>query len=389
LWRRKHAQRYTEFCTQAREGLFGPDELRWRRWLHAELDNVRAAVVWALDASTLEDHQFALSIIADLATEVQGDRASGYGSWATRALVFADEATPGTRVAVLACAAFDAYERGDLDNARVLAQNSVQPEVPVNCPCPSLPFVALAATLAQTGHFDDADVVMTSALEHADAILQHPPSEAILLGVRSMLRAIAGNTQGASHDATAALRRARELENPLLLVIALSAVASASIDDAPERARSALEESIALTRSGASDVNLTLALRQLALLDLRDGDTAGALDALRAAIIHDHANGSRPSLAATLLIGCELLNELGYLDRAEVLKTALTEGALSSVNRGQFLSHTELGTTKQSPNDPPYTATQASAPTLSYEELTTFALDAIDTAQASLKTLNN
>jgi hypothetical protein len=204
-----------------------------------------------------------------------------------------------------------------------------------------------------------------------------------------MLRALAGNTQGASHDATAALRRARELENPLLLVVALSAVASASIDEAPERARSALEESIAVTQSGASDVNLSLALRQLALLDLRDGNSAGALDALRAAIIHDHANGSRPGLAGTLLIGCELLNELGHADRAAVLKSALTDGALSSVSRAQFLSHTELGDAKQSPNDSPYTAIEAPAPTLTYESLTAFALDAIDTAQAALKAPNN
>jgi hypothetical protein len=387
--RRKHAQRYTELCTHARDGLFGPDELRWRRRLHAELDNIRAAVVWALDESTPEDHRFALSIIADLATEVQGDRASGYGSWATRALVFADEATPGTRAAVLACAALDAYERGDLDNACVLAESSVRPEVPVNCPCPSLPFVALAATLSQMDHFVDADAVMTSALEHVDAIHQHPPSQAILLGVRSIFRAINGNTQAASHDATAALRHARELESPLLLVLALSGVASASIDEAPERARSAIEESIALTRSGASDMNFTLALRQLALLDLRDGDTAGALDAVRAAIIHDHANGVRPSLAGTLLIGCELLNTLGYVDRAAVLKSALTEGALGSVVQGHLSAQLTAAEATAPALSNEELIAFITAPALAYEELIAFALDAIDAAQTALETLNN
>jgi hypothetical protein len=240
---------------------------------------------------------------------------------------------------------------------------------------------------------------MTSALEHADAIHEHPPSQAILLGVRSIFRAMNGDAQRASHDATAALRHARELDCPLLLVLALSAVACASIDDAPERARGALEESIALTRSGASDMNLTLALRQLALLDLREGDTAGALDAVRGAIIHDHANGIRPSLAGTLLLGCELLTRLGYLDRAAVLKSAVTEGALGSavqrVLSAQF-------TAQQSANDTSYTAAEATAPALSneeliafitapalaYEELIALALEGIDTAQAALEAPN-
>ena len=114
----------------------------------------------------------------------------------------------------------------------------------------------------------------------------------------------------------------------------------------------------------------------------------------------NHANGHRPSLAGTLLIGCELLNTLGYGDRAAVLKTALTEGALSAVSQGLLSAHL---TARQSPNENPYTAAEATAPALSneeliafitapalsYEELITFALEAIDTAQTALETLNN
>jgi predicted ATPase/class 3 adenylate cyclase len=387
-WRRRHAEHYTRFSVEARDALLGPEELAWRRRLRAELDNVRAAVFWSLDSNTPGDHQFVLTIIANLASEVEGDRASGYGSWAARALPFTDEATPGQRAAILGAAAFDAFRRGDLDRARTLAEEAVGGGVPVDCPCPSLPFVALASPSVATGRHADADAIMTAALEHAEAIRQHPPSEAILLGVRSLFRSVGGNTDRARADAAASLTHARRIGNPLLLVVALSALGYAWIAEDPARAREAFEESVALTQSGASDVNYSLALRELARLRMRDGDPAAALDALRAAVTYDNAGGNRPALPATLLASCELLTALGHLEHALVLNGAVVEGELRPLAPGTSAvgsQHAALVRAPEGLGDAAYQAALAKGSALSYEEVVAYALDAIDTARAELE----
>jgi predicted ATPase len=387
LWRRRHAEHYAKFSAEAGQALVGSDEVVWRRRLRAERDNVRAAVFWSLDSSTPGDRQFGMAIIASLATEVQGDRTSGYGSWAVRALPFAHEAPPGQRAAVLGCAAFDAFHRGNLDTALTLAEEAMWPGVPADCPCPSLPVVALAASNFQAGRSAQAQTVITTALEHAEAIRQDAFSEAILFGVRSIFRSISGNADGARQDAVESLRSARSLGNPSLLVVALTAAAYVWTADEPQRARDALEETIALAQSGASDVNLPIALTQLALMRLRDGDCAGALDAVRAAVVQHHAGGNRPGLAGTLTTGRDLFIALGHRDNAVVLTCAVAEGCLSSVTNPDTTTqlHALLAEDRQQLGDPVYrmAATQGSA--LSYEEVVAYALDAIDDIRAELR----
>jgi predicted ATPase/class 3 adenylate cyclase len=382
-WRRHLAEHYSAFAIAARDGLLGAEELVWRRRLRAELDNVRAAVFWSLDSDAPGDHHFALAIAANLATEVQGDRASGIGSWAARALPVIDEATAGQRAALLGAAALDAFNRGDLDATRELAAQAVRTAVPVDCPCPALPFVGRAAARP------DADTIVSEALEHSDAIRQHPWSEALLLGVRGIFRSFGGNSNGARLDAAESLARARRIANPLVLVVALTATGYAWIDDDTTRAREAFEESVALTRAGASDVNFSIALRQLARLRMQDGDSGGALDALHAAVTHDHACGNRPSLVGALAIGCESLATLGHLDDALVLACAVIEGELSALTGlgGVAVSlQALLVKTRAVLDTTTYEAAVAHGEALSYEEVVAYALNAIDTARAELQT---
>ena len=62
-WRRRHAEHYAVFAEEAGAALLGPDELAWRARVDAELDNLRAAVTWALDRDD-DDRVLALRIIA-------------------------------------------------------------------------------------------------------------------------------------------------------------------------------------------------------------------------------------------------------------------------------------------------------------------------------------
>ena len=69
-WRRRHAEYFADWAEEAGPGLVGRDELVWRTRESAELDNLRAAVTWALDRDDPDDIRLALRIIGALAARV-------------------------------------------------------------------------------------------------------------------------------------------------------------------------------------------------------------------------------------------------------------------------------------------------------------------------------
>jgi predicted ATPase len=64
--RRRHAQHYADFACKAREGTRSEDDLLWWSRMQTEIDNLRAAALWALDSRVDEDGDVALRIISDL-----------------------------------------------------------------------------------------------------------------------------------------------------------------------------------------------------------------------------------------------------------------------------------------------------------------------------------
>ncbi len=54
-WRRRHAEHFAAWAEDAGPGLVSRDELTWRTRENVELDNLRAAVTWALDRDDPDD----------------------------------------------------------------------------------------------------------------------------------------------------------------------------------------------------------------------------------------------------------------------------------------------------------------------------------------------
>ncbi len=77
-WRRRHAEYFAAWAEEAGPGLEGPDELAWRTRENAELDNLRAAVTWALDRDDPDDIGLALRIIGALAYEATDQPGRGH-----------------------------------------------------------------------------------------------------------------------------------------------------------------------------------------------------------------------------------------------------------------------------------------------------------------------
>src|SRR5262249_23706293 len=118
---RRHADHYTRFAEAADAGLAGPDEVQWRKRVHLELENLRAAFIRCLLLDEDDDIRRALRIVAALAFEAVNDRGLGIGGWAEHLAPRVDLAPPSVRTAVLAAAAFSAQGRNDVDAMQELS----------------------------------------------------------------------------------------------------------------------------------------------------------------------------------------------------------------------------------------------------------------------------
>jgi len=85
-----------------------------------------------------------------------------------------------------------------------------------------------------------------------------------------------------------------------------------------------IEDSLALTRAGASDPVLVIALTWAGLIRARTGDLPGALAVLPEAMARHHGDGNRLLLGGTLQVAAGVLARLGEAEPAAVLSGAFS-----------------------------------------------------------------
>jgi quinol monooxygenase YgiN len=319
VWRRRHAAHYARFAEAAGQAVTGPDEVRWRWRIRSELDNLRAAVSWGLGSDD-SDAVLAIRIVAALGRESYLDRSAGIGAWAERASAQTPGVSPGLRSAVLAAAAQDALRRDDLRSARVFAVRAAREGLPTDCPTPGAGHMALAVLKAYSGDPDEFVealrlVARTSrALEAAGCDLYTRAS----LRTRTAMLESWANVPSARAHADEAVDLARRLGNPSALTEALYVWSWAHSDDKPA-ALAALEESVALTRAGASEVVFDGALAYAAKLRAETDERVEAVALLREAIAHSCRIGYRRAALFALSCAVEVLLHLGRPHAAAVV----------------------------------------------------------------------
>jgi len=299
-WRRRHAQHYANFAEQLGPRVRGSDQLEAQSAIRAELDNLRAAVTWALDAQADTDAELAIRIIAALlthATIVVGD---GISTWAERAAPRADVSTPGRRLSVLAGAAWNAWMRGDMDRARAHALDAVRDGLPVDAIDAFIPYFILSRTHAHEGDLERALDTLAEGRRALDTIGADPTNMLGMLITISTLRAQAGQTVGARAEALEAARGAREFGNPSTLSSALFALGYSSWRFKPNEALAALDEAITMMRAIGQTSTLGHTLALAAVIRARQGDRVGALGALREAIEGSHDIADRPQVVTSI-----------------------------------------------------------------------------------------
>ena len=269
--RRRHAVHYAEFAAQAGPELMGRDELAWAMRLAQELDNVRAAVMWAVDGSEA-DQQIAISIVESLAGEANTVRTLGIGDWAVLVLPEAEKSRDSRWAAVALAAAWHALHSGDLERAHELAAGSAEVGVPADSPLEGIATL-LMSVLAIIK--DPPGVAVEVALR---ARAELPPTSRVgylvLTNAAGGGYGLAGDMEACRLIADESVRLAHEIGNPSLIAASqfLAAVGWWRLE--PTRAAGILDEALALMRAGAGGVVFGHALAIRSVLLAQDGDFA-------------------------------------------------------------------------------------------------------------------
>jgi hypothetical protein len=121
-----------------------------------------------------------------------------------------------------------------------------------------------------------------------------------------------------------AVEVARRVQNPGLSAWAFCTAGVAIWPEEPQAALRLIEDSLALTRAGASDMILGMALSWAGIIRARTGDLPGALAALQEAMAQRHAEGNRLFLGMMLQVAAAVLARLGEAEPAAVLAGAFS-----------------------------------------------------------------
>ena len=188
----------------------------------AELDNLRAAVAWALDAQAQADAELGLRIVAPLVGQSFYRPSAGVGEWA-------ETASARRRNLDIRPALRSAYRRGVESGSRRRPPTSLARVRPRRCatgspptrPRPDGPTARSASADSFAGDHAAARQTLVAGRRALDAI-GAPDYAHLELDLNGLMgRSVAGQLEEARVPAEEALARARTLANPSQLIVAL------------------------------------------------------------------------------------------------------------------------------------------------------------------------
>jgi predicted ATPase/class 3 adenylate cyclase len=376
-WRRRHAAYFATYATELSKGLRGRDELRWRERLTADLDNLRAAVVWGLDSGADGDEQMAVHLVAQLAYQA-AVRATGVGRWAEQAINAAQRSSPGLRSAVFGAAAMGAQLRGDGEASERYARAAVAEGFPSDNPEPSTGTILLAVNLMYRGQHDEAvrvfDTAEASVAERGDDF-----SLSALQNARVSTALFADDEGEEIAQARRAMVLAERLGNPSSLANAAYALGWALRHHDPNEAIAAFDRSIAL---GVRIVSLPLALSFSARIAASRGDPPAARPRMRQALELCIRDDDWYFMTGCLDAAVDLFCYLGEAEHGAILAGAVdtTFAALrfphvGSTGPGLQVRKANLARVRAALGNTGYAQAYAEGSAMSREETVSFVLD--------------
>ena len=386
--RRRHAEHYATFAEAAGPGLEGPDEAAWFPRFDAELDNLRAAVAWALDADNPSDGELGLRIIAPLAIQTFLRPSAGVGEWAETAVARAETSTPGRRTAVLGAAAWKASLGGNSDLTQLRASAALRDEHPPDTPSLWFVYAALSGDQSVVGAHQAALQTVAAGERALHAVDADDYARLWLRNNAVLIHLRAGQYEEARAASEDALGRVRALTNPSLLIASLRFFAWTRRPDESNDAIAALEECLTHARRVATpdSPNVVQALGQLAHLRAHRGERVPAIQALREGVVRGHDTGQVIMVAYALGHGTSVAADLEAWEFAATLGSAVADGPLarysfvSPVERADQLAVLDRARVRLGPDR--HDAAHAAGIAMTYEELVAYTLAELDRLMA-------
>jgi predicted ATPase/class 3 adenylate cyclase len=239
--RGQHAAYYTAFAEAVAPNLAGPDEIKLVQSLDREVDNLRAALNWAIDTQDI-DTALCLVGVADLPL-ITTDASAALRAGADAVLAIPGASEHPKYPAALVAAAWDAAFRGDHERARHRCDEALAAEQrlgiePKPNPWQVRTYVAMAS--GNVGELiEPADHGATLCRARGDE-----PRLVVALFQAATGRAFVGEMTAATAKAEEAVELARRLASPTLTAAALAAAGFALGDSQPQRALALLREAI-------------------------------------------------------------------------------------------------------------------------------------------------
>ena len=385
---RRHAAHYADLAAELGRRLRTSDEIPARRRVALEIENFRSAITWALEQGDEAQHQLAVQIAGPLVEQIGQQRALGFGWYVERCATAALDAPPDLRFLVLGGAAFSAVQRGEVELARELLDAAMANGVPSNVSNHSTTYAALGIVIAATDFGaalrvlrEGADIAERMGDESGAAILQSQ------IGVYAATAGDVGTALSASEEG---LARARRLGNPSAMALGAFSWAAARWIDDPDGARAALEESMALTERGASDVIAGNVLQLLARLQANAGNLLDALTMQRSAVRGTVAAGNRLSIAGNLLFLAEIVGNagiepevVGVVEGIVTLSSAMSMAVVGG--REREIHDRAIENARRAVGQERFEALLARGGAMSYEEAVEYAVTELDRIIAELE----
>jgi predicted ATPase/class 3 adenylate cyclase len=306
--RRRHAEFFAGSIAEMSQLLWGPDQVRWSRRLLAELENLRAAVTWSIDAG---DPALAVALLEPLLVA-----AMNHGEWGLDALAGAVCDAPGAPdqpgfPEVCAIRAFGANQRGEYEDARTVGDLALATLGARGEPDRYWPVYTRMTIAASSGTAEE----ILAYVERANAAPDRDELAEVLGSFTEAM--LAGDFGGISIDdavrqVEVGLDQAHDLGNPSVIAFGHYALARLLEPVDPIRARPHLEAAAqGLAEQGLGDPRW-LAESRLARLEALEARPREAMAALRTSLTGWRDVGARNAIVLALVLavpGFEALRE--------------------------------------------------------------------------------
>jgi non-specific serine/threonine protein kinase len=218
--RERHAAWCLALAEFAEPELVGRDQVRWFSRLETELDNLRAALAWAIERRDAETALLMASALQRYWTT------QGYGSegrrWLEQALATDVVATPGVRAKALAVAALINYYQGDYERAAALGEDALALFRELGDQNGTALSLGTLAKVANATNDDDQAVALCEEALTLFRMLGNQRQAAVVINDLGLIAWRQGDLKRAAAFHEEALTLRRELEDRVALAQSLS-----------------------------------------------------------------------------------------------------------------------------------------------------------------------